>query len=82
MANVKKGITSEMIANFEANLRATCLFCEAGGLENLEGYSSPNLPEGFYCTAFRCPKCGRAWREISKFEEINLQPAKAKGGKE
>ena len=70
---VKQRITDEMIANFEANNRGGCLFCEADGPEHLEGYEPDDIPKGSYCNAFWCRNCGRAWREITRFEEISQE---------
>ena len=67
---VKQTITYKMVSDFEANNRSRCLFCEAGGIESLEDYQPNDIPKGFYFQAFRCKACGRAWREITKFEEI------------
>ncbi len=68
----REGITNEMITDFEGNDRQACIFCQATVMEALEGYTATDIPSGFYVKAFRCPICGRAWRKISKLEEIEL----------
>ena len=63
-------ITDDMISNYEANVRSTCLFCGESETEHIETHITADIPEGFHGVPFSCPDCGRAWMEIIRFEEI------------
>jgi len=69
---MKQTITAEMISNFEGNNRSKCLFCEAHAIGLLEYYQPDDIPHGFYCMAYECYSCGKAWREITRLEEIEI----------
>ncbi len=66
----RQAITLEMISNYESQQREVCLFCGSYATKLLEGYAPSDIPKGFYFNAYRCGSCGRAWREITKLEEI------------
>lgn len=72
---VKVGpVERKLIEDYEANNRDGCLFCgiDGGGLF-LEGVVWNDVPKDCYALAFECSKCGKAWREIIRIEEIKRQ---------
>jgi len=68
---VKKGtVTVDMIADYEANNRQVCIFCENEEMAIVSEYVAKDIPEGYVVKVFECSACGRMWREITKVEEI------------